>query len=211
MTITKYPHACLVIEEQGSQLIVDPGSFSTYDLPDPTNPCAVVITHAHPDHIDEAWLVSFQASHPTAPIYSIQEVADTYPSITFEVVDQDQAIKIDQFTIDCWLTDHAIIHPDYPKFKNMAIMVNDDLYYPGDSLYKPDKTVITLACPTSGPWLITQKMINFIISLSPSKVFSTHDALYSDVGFQIQNTWAERACDKANAKWQFIKAGEQLS
>ena len=48
MQITKYEHALLVIEEAGSQLVIDPGSYS--NLPQLKNVVAIAYTHLHDDH-----------------------------------------------------------------------------------------------------------------------------------------------------------------
>ena len=50
MKITKYEHACFVVEEDGESLIVDPGGWTT-DLVIPDTVVGVIITHEHQDHI----------------------------------------------------------------------------------------------------------------------------------------------------------------
>lgn len=49
MRVSKHEHACLVIEEQGQTLVVDPGMYSQ-KLPELTNVVALTLSHIHDDH-----------------------------------------------------------------------------------------------------------------------------------------------------------------
>jgi L-ascorbate metabolism protein UlaG (beta-lactamase superfamily) len=57
--ITKYEHACLVVEEAGETLVIDPGVLAK--LPELTNVVAVVVTHIHPDHLHMPNLLAIAA------------------------------------------------------------------------------------------------------------------------------------------------------
>jgi L-ascorbate metabolism protein UlaG (beta-lactamase superfamily) len=56
MKISKYLHSCLLFEQEGYRLLVDPGKFSFVEgLVKPeqfANVNAIIITHTHPDHLD---------------------------------------------------------------------------------------------------------------------------------------------------------------
>ena len=73
MKITKYGHACLVVEQGENRLIVDPG-FYTEDLPEVSNVAAIVITHQHDDHCYEPQLDRILANNPDAKIFGPDEV-----------------------------------------------------------------------------------------------------------------------------------------
>ncbi len=49
MKVTKYEHACLVIEKGDETLVIDPGAF-TMPLTDVGGVVGMVITHEHADH-----------------------------------------------------------------------------------------------------------------------------------------------------------------
>lgn len=201
MKVTKLTHACLLVEEDTKNLLIDPGIF-TKDLPkNIKNLSAIIITHAHPDHIDAKTLEEIQKSNPATPIYAPAQVADSYSSIKFQVIERSQTIKVDSFSIDCYLIDHAIIFPNLPVLENVAIMVNDNLFYPGDSFYMPEKSVATLACPASAPWLKISEVTNYIDKVKPTTVFPTHDGILSEAGKSVHYRMIAEACDNANAEW----------
>lgn len=209
MKVTKLTHACLLVEEGHRQLLIDPGIF-TKDIPKLKNLSAVFITHLHPDHIDEEYLKELHKSQPQVPIYSSPEVAKTYPSIKFQEIIESQTIHIDSFTVDCVITDHAIIHNDIPKISNLAITINNNLFYPGDSFYKPKKDVATLACPISAPWLKISEVIDYIKTVKPTTVFPTHNALLSEAGQSVYYRLTKSACESVNAEWTEVQPKESI-
>ncbi|MGC4190550.1 MAG: MBL fold metallo-hydrolase, partial [Thermomicrobiales bacterium] len=68
MRITKFGHACVRIEHDGSVVVIDPGMFT--DPEAVAGASAVLITHEHADHYDPANLRATDA-----PVFSIESVA----------------------------------------------------------------------------------------------------------------------------------------
>ena len=51
MRLTKFGHSCLLVEESGARVLLDPGSFSDgFEALEGLT--AVCLTHQHPDHLD---------------------------------------------------------------------------------------------------------------------------------------------------------------
>ena len=73
MKITKQGHACLIFEESGKKLVLDPGSYSEPQV-GLTDVVAVVITHAHDDHCFEAQIDRLLASNPDLMIFGPPQV-----------------------------------------------------------------------------------------------------------------------------------------
>src|SRR5690349_13948199 len=63
MRVTKFEHAALRIDKEGSSLLIDPGSF-TLPLAELASVVAVVLTHEHPDHWTPEHLDRIRASVP---------------------------------------------------------------------------------------------------------------------------------------------------
>lgn len=209
MKVTKLTHACLLIEEDTKHLLVDPGIF-TKDLPEIKNLSAVIITHTHPDHIDEKVLEEIQKINPSTPIYAPGQVLASYPSIKFQEIRENQTINVDSFSIDCILTDHAIVHPDMPIFQNLAVIINDNLYYPGDSFHIPSKHVATLACPAAAPWLKISEVIDYIQAIKPTTVFPTHDGILSEEGKSVHYRLIGTACANNEAEWVALQPQKSI-
>ncbi len=68
MRVTKEEHACLLVENEGKTLVVDPGSFTTA-LVGLTDVVAIVITHEHADHWTDDQLNRILEQNPDARIF----------------------------------------------------------------------------------------------------------------------------------------------
>src|SRR4051812_48973567 len=105
MTITKYEHACMLLEEQGKQLLIDPGTF-TKSLESLPNLTAIVITHAHFDHLDRDKVTEFSKASK-APIFSTSEVADQLDSLDVTIVEPGKEYQVGPFQMTFYGEDHA--------------------------------------------------------------------------------------------------------
>ncbi len=180
MKITKYEHACIVIEENGQTLIIDPGEY-TNDLVVPEGVVAVVITHSHADHVAARHLNEITTLNPDAIIYGHKDaVADITGNV--QAVVANEGIRAGVFELEFYGGDHAVIDPSIPIIANLGVMVNDSLYYPGDSFTQPGRHVDILALPVSAPWMKISEGVAFAKSIAPKTIFPTHDAILSDTG-----------------------------
>jgi hypothetical protein len=81
-------------------------------------------------------------------------------------------------------------------------MVNDLLYYPGDSFVLPEKPVDTLALPASAPWMKLSEAADFMTDIHPRLAFPTHDAILSDAGKNIADTLFTTFASKNDIQYQ---------
>lgn len=209
MKITKYEHACLAVEEQGKILIIDPGAF-TRALPQFKNVGAVVITHVHPDHFDPQHLTPIIKNNPNVQIFSTKEVSKELGEKLVTVVTGGDFKQIDPFNLEFYGNEHAVIHNSYPNIKNIGLMVNSQLYYPGDSFSKPDLSIEVLAVPAVAPWMKLSEAMDFIAQVKPKTVFPTHNALYSDIGQNLADRLLGEAARNSGAQYKSLKPGESL-
>lgn len=182
MKLTKYEHACFTVEKDGTLLVVDPGGWTT-DLPKLDNVTAIVVTHEHPDHYDVDALNALIARNPNSVVYAhkdiISQLSDVLPS---QAVAAGETVKTGVFMIEFFGGKHATIHPDLELVANLGVMINDAIYYPGDSFTEPGKAVDVLALPVVAPWMRLSEALDFVKSVKPRHVFPTHDAIASDNG-----------------------------
>ena len=150
MRITKYEHATLVVEKDGRRLIIDPGSFTT-QLPDVTAVDAVVITHEHPDHFTSDHLRAILDASPEATLYGPEGVAAAASDFDITVVQPGDEIDAGAFTLRFFGGTHSVIHWTVPIIDNVGVLVDDTLYYPGDSYAVPGGVDVERAPHTGAP------------------------------------------------------------
>jgi L-ascorbate metabolism protein UlaG (beta-lactamase superfamily) len=186
MKLTKYQHACFTVEDDGKILIVDPGNF-TSDFIAPENVVAVVVTHEHPDHFDHEQLAAIIDKNPDAVIVGHEAVVSQIEVFETKAVRAGDTLTIGPFSLEFFGGEHALIYKTMPVVANLGVMVNDLLYYPGDSFTTPGKPVDTLAVPASAPWMKMSEAMDFLADIKPRFAFPTHDAILSDIGKSLSD------------------------
>lgn len=184
MKLTKYEHACLVLEKDDHALVIDPGNI-TDDFVAPHNVVATVITHEHPDHFDLEKLRMLAGDNPTMKIVAPASVTAAISDMPTQAVEPGDHVDAGPFSLDFFGGTHQLIYQTLPTINNVGVMVNDVFYYPGDSYALPEKPVAVLAAPTSGPWLAIGDVVDFIKAVHPTIVFSTHDAHSSEKNCEL--------------------------
>ena len=209
MKITKRGHACLELELNGSKALIDPG-FYTEDVSGIKSVAAVVITHAHDDHCFEKQVAGILASNPKVKIFGTSEVAQKLAGLPVTTVYHGDYYEVDGFSFEFFGDMHQEIHRSIPLIQNTGVMVNNTLYYPGDSYTKPDKVVPVLACPTSAPWLKIGDVMDFLEEVKPKLCFATHNALLSDLGHELNNNRVKLVTEANGGSFSYLKNGESL-
>ena len=207
MQITKLEHACLVLEEQGQRVILDPGSY-TRPVGDFQNVLAVVITHMHDDHCSEAQLDAILKLNPTAVIYGTDEVCKRLSNYQTTAVHHGDFFQHGPFSLEFFGDMHAEIHRSIPLIQNCGVMVNDKLYYPGDSYTQPDRTVELLACPTSAPWLKIGDVMDFVSAVRPKRSFATHNVHLSEIGHELNNGRVKMVTEAGGGEFEYLLPGQ---
>lgn len=210
MHITKYEHSCLDFEADGKRLLIDPGAV-TSSIPNYDDIVAIIVTHVHADHFDPKKLLDIHTQNPNTPLYTVQAVADTLKdSLPYVVITEGQIVNVGPFKIAFFGGKHALIHRSVPLTDNVGLMVNDTMYYPGDSLTLPHSPVDILAVPIAAPWLKISEAMDFITSVKPKRVFPVHDALLSGFGMEVNSTWLQSACTAAGTEYIILKPTDSV-
>ena len=202
MKVTKFQHACLLIEHENSSVLVDPGEF-TRDLIPPRKLDGIIITHDHPDHFDKKRVSQLLAKHPKATIAGPEAIItqfSNHPTIRAVV---NTPFTIGNMSLRFYGGTHAPIIPTLPTPENFGVLINDSLYYPGDSFVVPDNTKVdTLALPVSAPWLKISEAMAFLVAVKPRVVFPTHDGVLSEDGKEVVDSLASRAAGVVGATYR---------
>jgi len=186
MRITKFGHACVRIEHDGTVLVIDPGMFTQPEALDGAH--GVLITHEHADHYTPALLESTDA-----PVWTIGAVAEKIRTDAPAVFERTTVVAPgDSFDAGLPVTavneKHAVIHPDMPHFDNSGYLVTageSTLFHPGDALDGPGRAVDVLFLPVSAPWAASRDLIDFARAVKAPTSVAIHDRVYSEAGSAI--------------------------
>lgn len=201
MRVTKFEHATLRVDIDGSTLIIDPGSF-TLPIENLSKTIAVVITHEHADHWSPEQLDRIRKAAPGVPIYGPPGVADAAAGYDVIVVNPGDTLTIDPFVMKFYGGTHAVIHESIPVVDNVGVLVNGTLYYPGDSYAVPKGVKVELlAAPVGAPWLKIGEAMDFVLAVKPRRAFGTHDMTLAVVG---------RDMGRARLKWATEQGGGEF-
>ena len=193
MQITHLGHACLLVEVADQRVLIDPGTFSSFE--DVTDLTAVVVTHQHPDHLDPERTEPLLAANPGARVLmeaqSAEKVAGSGYAARVETLRPGGHVDLGSGASRVRLTgvgeQHADIHPYVPRVGNTGVVVQAEgepvLYHPGDALDGEPGAVDLLGVPVSAPWGKVAEAIAFVRRLAPAQgIIPIHDGLLNDRG-----------------------------
>lgn len=208
MRVTKHHHAALSVRESGKTVVIDPGSF-TDPLVDLGEVVAVVITHEHPDHWTPDHLDRLLRAFPRIPIFGPEGVAKAAAGYEITVVQPGETITAEPFRLRFFGGAHAVIHETIPVVDNVGVLVNDALYYPGDSFTVPaDVDVRLLAAPIGAPWLKVGDAMDFVLAVAPRQAFGTHDMTLSVIGRTMHRARLRWATERNGGEFLELDPGE---
>ena len=185
MQLTKYTHSCVRFDDGDRSLVIDPGMFSEVEeaLDGVSN---VLITHEHPDHVDEARLRDAARADPRLRIWGPASVAALLADLGEQVVAVGPGETFDAggFAVDTLGGQHAVIHPSIPVIANVGYLIGS-VYHPGDSFAVPAVDVDYLLAPEHAPWSKVSEVIDFVIAVRARRAGPVHDSLLTPVGLGI--------------------------
>jgi L-ascorbate metabolism protein UlaG (beta-lactamase superfamily) len=182
MTITKLGHCCLLIEVRGKRILTDPGMFTTDTHSKLEDLDYVLFTHEHPDHFHLESLKKILELNAGVKVYANVSVGDLLENagMVYTLVQSGEEIGLGE---DLFMkgvgTKHAEMHSSMPASDNTGYLLDNRLWYPGDSLTDPQTSVEILALPVAGPWMKISEAIDYAIKLKPKFAFPVHDGIYN--------------------------------
>jgi L-ascorbate metabolism protein UlaG (beta-lactamase superfamily) len=209
MKLTKHEHSCLILEKGKAAIVIDPGSFTT-PLTDLDGVVAIVITHEHADHWTPEQLDRILDRNPDARILGPAGVASAAKEYTVQVVSDGDHVQIEPFDLKFFGGKHAIIHESIPVIDNVAVLVDDSLYYAGDSYTVPPVAVETLAAPIGAPWLKIGDAMDYVLAVKPDRSFPVHEAVLSQIGKTMTQARIEWATAQNGGEFFVLEPGESL-
>ena len=211
MIIKKFLHSCIVLENEGKRLLLDPGAFSFIEKKvssaDIGNVDAILVTHKHIDHYFPEALKALQ-SKQSVPVIANEEVCALLEreGIQGSIIKEEESIKIASFRIKALKAPHEPIPGECPH--NLAFSINETVLHPGDSFRTGDQCEVLLL-PIAGPWCRLVDAINFAQRISPKKVVPIHDAVIKEFMLERMYQVCESKLEPA-ITFHPLRLGEQL-
>jgi L-ascorbate metabolism protein UlaG (beta-lactamase superfamily) len=176
MKITKFGHACFLVEESDARILIDPGSYST-SAANVENLNAILITHNHQDHLDPELIKTLLAKNPSTQVITVAEAGKNLEEagIPYVSIEDGAEVTIAGVSVRSFGKHHSYIYGDMPQCQNTGFMIADRLYHPGDSLHQPGVPVEILALPVAGPWMKLSECIDYAKAVKPRVVIPIHD------------------------------------
>jgi L-ascorbate metabolism protein UlaG (beta-lactamase superfamily) len=186
MRLTKLGHSCLLVEESGARLLLDPGNLSA-GFEELEGLTAVLFTHQHADHLDQQRLRGLLDRNPGVRVISDPGSAEPLgqAGVEVEVVADGQELDVGGVGVRVAGRDHAVIHPDIPVVPNVGYLVGGRLFHPGDAFTQPGQPVEVLAVPAAAPWLKVSEPIEYLRAVRPRVAVPVHDQVLSTAGRSI--------------------------
>ena len=209
MKLTKHTHACLLLDNGQSRLLIDPGEM--VELPkDLSNISAVVVSHQHFDHLDLDKLAKVVSANPKLEIITTKAVAAqlTEAGLKHQAVEGRQQLSVGGFNLQLIEVAHAPIYQDSPC-QVITIGVDDFLYYPSDSFVPSQQPYQVLALPTSGPWLKLAEVIDLAKASKSQFVVPTHNYYLTEGGQEsAHGRISQLALEADNRQLIYLKDGQ---
>ncbi len=187
MKIQKLLHSCLLIEDNGKRILIDPGSWSFgegfLNIDTVGKIDAVFITHSHQDHFNAKNIGAF-VTRDACKVYANTEIAAllTAQNIPVTTIKIPETISVGNNVVTSVEAPHGRL--PFPPDLNNGFYINHKVFTPGDS-FTFEKNLIdvpeVLALPILAPWGTFTEAIELALRLKPKHIIPVHDALIADI------------------------------
>jgi L-ascorbate metabolism protein UlaG (beta-lactamase superfamily) len=211
MRLTKFGHSCLLVEEGGARVLLDPGSFSE-GFEELDGVTAVCVTHQHGDHLDAGRVRRLLDRNPGVRVVSDEGSAQALDGAgaDVEVVHDGDELELGGLGLAVAGRDHAVVHPDVPVVPNVGYLVGGRLFHPGDAFTVPGRPVEVLAVPAAAPWLKLSEAVDYLRRVAPRVAVPVHEKVLSEGGKAIHYRQLEQLGGRGGSSFRSLDDGRPL-
>lgn len=204
MKVTRYFQSCLLIEDKGVRILVDPSGAEAKNVLNFGQLDAVFYTHEHGDHFSSELAKSLAANG--AALYANESTAKQIEGAKTVVAD-GQEFSIKSMTIKAIELPHCLMTDGSAGPQNTGYSINNRLFHPGDGKYLEGLSIDNLALPITGPDVSLKDAFDFAKQLSAKTAIPIH---YDYIGTKPEVAAAFAASNGMPFKIHPLKNGESL-
>lgn len=186
--ITRYGHAAVLLETGSTRVLIDPGVFCDDDVFALTGLDVIVVTHQHPDHLDQQRGPALVAANPEAVLLCDPETAGLIDFGDWTVNAADRETNVGDVMIRGVGAQHAVIVPQIPRIANVGVTIAVDgltYFQPGDCYEHAPPGVDVLALPLGAPWAKVSETVDFAQRVGATTLFPIHDLTISELAYPM--------------------------
>ena len=121
------------------------------------------------------------------------------------------ALDADLVVLACGIRPRTKLAEDAGLAVHRGVLVDDELYYPGDSYTVPEGVEVgTLAAPIGAPWLKVGEAMDFVLAVKPKRAFFAHELTLSVGGKQMHADRLKWATEQSGGAWMPLEVGDSL-
>ena len=170
MKITRYFQSCLLIDVDGTRILIDPSGqdketdFGKID--------AVFYTHEHGDHFD-AGMAQTYVEQGVVPVYANASTAKQIEA-SKTVVEDGKEYDVGGVKVKAIELPHCLMVDGSTSVQNTGYLINKELFHPGDGKELDGLSVGTLAVPINGPDISLHDAYAFTMQVKAKQVIPIH-------------------------------------
>lgn len=184
--LTRLGHSCVLVtvdqpDHTQRRLLLDPGNLTPPLTTDIGVVDAVLVTHAHADHIDAEQVRRLRRATPV-PVYGddavrallVQEGIEDLRVLT------PGTTSVADVSVEVSASAHEPIYPGVPVPANLAYLLAGTVLAPGDAFFVPDIATDVLLLPLGAPWMKLADTIDYLRAVAPRIAVLVHDSGLSE-------------------------------
>lgn len=174
MKVTKYEQSCLLLELDGTRILIDPGAMpfgKNRKVEDLGKLDAIFFTHEHPDHFDKDVAEKFSSR---IPVFVNESTSKQIDGGTPKIINDGDSVTIGNFQIQVRELAHCLMPDGSEGPQNTGYLVNAEFFHPGDGINLEGLSVKYLALPITGPDVSPRAAFQFARQVSAEKALAIH-------------------------------------